>query len=41
MISQLIYYSLNYKWRKIKDIKDNYDYSREKGSKHKNNDFEL
>ena len=27
--------------KKIKDIKNNYDYSREKDSKHKNDDFEL
>lgn len=27
--------------KEIKDIKDNYDYSKEKESKHKNGDFEL
>ena len=27
--------------KKIKDIKDNYDYSKEKESKNKNDDFEL
>ena len=30
---------INYK--EIKDIKDNYDYSKEKESKNKNDDFEL